>query len=144
MKEFTITSVEEGQRFDKYLIKLLPEAGKSFIYKMLRKNKSITVSGSSIVTLPDGTEKVVASYSGSINSDDSYNISKYVADNTLYNQNFTMCRDDYNEFEDYARTFLDNIKSGTDEISESESLSTSESESYSESTSESESNNTTN
>ena len=54
---------------------------------MLRKNKSITVSGSSIVTLPDGTEKVVASYSGSINSDDSYNISKYVADNTLYNQN---------------------------------------------------------
>ena len=107
---------------------------------MLRKNKSITVSGSSIVTLPDGTEKVVASYSGSINSDDC----KYVADNTLYNQNFTMCRDDYNEFEDYARTFLDNIKSGTDEISESESLSTSESESYSESTSESESNNTTN
>ena len=106
---------------------------------MLRKNKSITVSGSSIVTLPDGTEKVVASYSGSINSDDSYNISKYVADNTLYNQNFTMCRDDYNEFEDYARTFLDNIK-----LSESESLSTSESESYSESTSESESNNTTN
>ena len=144
MKEFTITSVEEGQRFDKYLIKLLPEAGKSFIYKMLRKNKSITVSGSSIVTLPDGTEKVVASYSGSINSDDSYNISKYVADNTLYNQNFTMCRDDYNEFEDYARTFLDNIKSGTDEISESESLSTSESESYSESTSESESDNTIN
>ena len=111
---------------------------------MLRKNKSITVSGSSIVTLPDGTEKVVASYSGSINSDNSYNISKYVADNTLYNQNFTMCRDDYNEFEDYARTFLDNIKSGTDEISESESLSTSESESYSESTSESESNNTIN
>ena len=55
-----------------------------------------------------------------------------------------MCRDDYNEFEDYTRTFLDNIKSGTDEISESESLSTSESESYSESTSESESNNTTN
>ena len=43
MKEFTITSVEEGQRFDKYLIKLLPEAGKSFIYKMLRK-KNITLN----------------------------------------------------------------------------------------------------
>lgn len=106
---------------------------------MLRKNKSITVSGSSVVTLPDGTEKVIASYSGSINSDDSYNISKYVADNTLYNENYSTCRDDYNEFEDYARSFLDGIKSKADEISEStsEPLSTSESTSVSISESES-------
>lgn len=103
---------------------------------MLVVNKSITVSGSSVITLPDGTEKVVASYSGSINSDDSYNINKYVADNALYNQNFSMCRNDYNEFEDYARTFLNNTEDETTE-SNSESLSTSESESVSVSESES-------
>ena len=55
MKEFTITSIEEGQRFDKYLIKLLPEAGKSFIYKMLRK-KNITLNNKKA----DGSEKIIA------------------------------------------------------------------------------------
>lgn len=37
MKEFIIRENEAGQRFDKYLSKLLPAAPKSFIYKMLRK-----------------------------------------------------------------------------------------------------------
>ena len=44
MKEFHITPAESGQRLDKYLKKLLPEAASSFLYKMLRK-KNITVNG---------------------------------------------------------------------------------------------------
>lgn len=39
MKEFIIRENEAGQRFDKYLAKLLKEAPKSFCYKMLRKKK---------------------------------------------------------------------------------------------------------
>ena len=45
MKEFIINENEAGQRFDKYLGKLLREAPKSFFYKMLRK-KNITLNGS--------------------------------------------------------------------------------------------------
>ena len=41
MKEFIINENEAGQRFDKYLGKLLREAPKSLFYKMLRK-KNIT------------------------------------------------------------------------------------------------------
>lgn len=44
MKQFTINGNEAGQRFDKYLAKLLREAPKSFVYKMLRK-KNITLNG---------------------------------------------------------------------------------------------------
>lgn len=43
MKEFIINENEAGQRFDKYLGKLLREAPKSFFYKMLRK-KNITLT----------------------------------------------------------------------------------------------------
>lgn len=43
MKQFTINDNEAGQRFDKYLAKLLREAPKSFLYKMLRK-KNITLN----------------------------------------------------------------------------------------------------
>ena len=39
MKEFIINENEAGQRFDKYLAKLLREAPKSFFYKMMRKKK---------------------------------------------------------------------------------------------------------
>ena len=44
MKEFVINENEAGQRFDKYLAKLLREAPKSFFYKMMRK-KNITLNG---------------------------------------------------------------------------------------------------
>ena len=44
MKEIIITDKEAGQRFDKYLGKYLEKAGKSFVYKMLRK-KNITLNG---------------------------------------------------------------------------------------------------
>lgn len=44
MKEYIINSNEAGQRFDKYLKKLLPNASSGFIFKMLRK-KNITIDG---------------------------------------------------------------------------------------------------
>lgn len=44
MKQFIIEENEAGQRFDKYLAKLLKEAPKSFFYKMMRK-KNITLNG---------------------------------------------------------------------------------------------------
>ena len=44
MREFSITSNESGQRLDKYLKKILPNANVSFLYKMLRK-KNITWNG---------------------------------------------------------------------------------------------------
>lgn len=53
MREFQINSNEAGQRFDKYLKKLLVNAPNSFIYKMLRK-KNITLNGKKA----DGTEKL--------------------------------------------------------------------------------------
>ena len=37
MKELRIIKAESGQRLDKYLGKLLPGAGMSFLFKMLRK-----------------------------------------------------------------------------------------------------------
>lgn len=43
MREVTIRENEAGQRLDKFLHKYLPEAGSSFLYKMLRK-KNITLN----------------------------------------------------------------------------------------------------
>ena len=54
MKEFIIEENEAGQRFDKYLAKLLREAPKSFFYKMLRK-KNITLNGKKAT----GNEKLI-------------------------------------------------------------------------------------
>ncbi len=44
MQRFEITENEAGQRFDKYLHKLMPGAPTSFFYKMLRK-KNIVLNG---------------------------------------------------------------------------------------------------
>lgn len=44
MRVYKISSLEANQRFDKYLHKLLKEAGNGFIFKMLRK-KNITLNG---------------------------------------------------------------------------------------------------
>ena len=44
MREFTIGKNEAGQRFDKYLFKLLKNAGGGLLYKQLR-NKNITLNG---------------------------------------------------------------------------------------------------
>ncbi len=53
MREFSIQKNEAGQRFDKYLKKLLCNAPGSFIYKMLRK-KNIVLNDKKA----DGTEKL--------------------------------------------------------------------------------------
>ena len=55
MKEFIIEENEAGQRFDKYLAKLLREAPKSFFYKMMRK-KNITLNGKKA----NGNEKLLS------------------------------------------------------------------------------------
>ena len=55
MKQLIIGENEAGQRFDKYLAKLLKEAPKSFFYKMLRK-KNITLNGKKAT----GNEKLSA------------------------------------------------------------------------------------
>ena len=44
MKEYTAGRNEAGQRLDKFLFKILPEAGRSFLCKMMRK-KNITLNG---------------------------------------------------------------------------------------------------
>ncbi len=53
MKELTITGRDAGQRLDKYLAKVLSEAPKSFLYRMMRK-KNITLNGKKA----DGSEKL--------------------------------------------------------------------------------------
>lgn len=53
MYQKTITEREAGQRFDKYLHKLMPEAGTGFLYKMLRK-KNIVLNDKKA----DGSEKI--------------------------------------------------------------------------------------
>ena len=68
MYQKIISSKEEGQRLDKYLHKILPEAGTSFIYKMLRR-KNITLNDHKA----DGDMKVTAGDCLSI----------YFADDTL-------------------------------------------------------------
>lgn len=55
MKQFTVTKQEAGQRLDKYLHKLLPDAPSSFFYKMLRK-KNITLNGKKA----EGKEKLIS------------------------------------------------------------------------------------
>lgn len=53
MREFQIKKNDAGQRFDKYLKKLLCNASGSFVYKMLRK-KNIVLNGKKA----DGSEKL--------------------------------------------------------------------------------------
>ena len=53
MKEIIIGINEQGKRLDAFLVSYLPNAGKGFIYKMLRK-KNITLNGKKA----EGTEKL--------------------------------------------------------------------------------------
>ena len=53
MQTRSVTPNEAGQRLDKLLTKILNQAPKSFIYKMLRK-KNITLNGKKA----DGSEKL--------------------------------------------------------------------------------------
>ena len=53
MYQVKITEKDAGQRFDKYLHRILPRAGSGFLYKMLRK-KNITLND----TKADGSERI--------------------------------------------------------------------------------------
>ncbi len=53
MKTLIITAADSGQRLDKLLLKYLDQAGKGFIYKMIRK-KNITLNGKRC----DGSERL--------------------------------------------------------------------------------------
>ncbi len=55
MYQTIITQKEAGQRLDKYLHRILPNAASGFLYKMLRK-KNITLNGKKA----DGSEKIAA------------------------------------------------------------------------------------
>ena len=55
MKQIIITTAQEGQRLDRILERVLKNAGKSFLYKMLRK-KNITLNGRKA----SGNEKLLA------------------------------------------------------------------------------------
>ena len=54
MYQTKITDKDSGQRFDKYLHRILPKAASGFIYKMLRK-KNITLNDKKA----DGSERIV-------------------------------------------------------------------------------------
>lgn len=54
MKQFTIGAAEKELRLDQYLLRLMPGAGKSFLYKMLRK-KNITLNSKKA----DGNERLM-------------------------------------------------------------------------------------
>lgn len=69
MYKRTITEREAGQRLDKYICKLLPEAGRGFLYKMMRK-KNIVLNDKKA----DGSEKLVCGDTVSI----------YFSDETLH------------------------------------------------------------
>ena len=62
MKKFIIEENEAGQRFDKYLAKLLKEAPKSFFYKMLRK-KNITLNGKKPPETKNSSKATPSNYS---------------------------------------------------------------------------------
>lgn len=68
MRDITISGNDAGQRMDKFLSKYLNEAGKGFIYKMLRK-KNILLNGKK----SDGSEKLC---NGDI-------VRMYLADDTI-------------------------------------------------------------
>ena len=55
MREFSVPAESAGQRLEKYLKRLLPNAQSSFLFKMLRK-KNITLNGKRA----DGSEHVEA------------------------------------------------------------------------------------
>lgn len=55
MRQITVSEREEGQRLDRYLSAYLKEAGKGFLYKMMRK-KNITLNGRKC----DGAERLSA------------------------------------------------------------------------------------
>lgn len=57
MKEFIVEKKDSGQRVDKYLLRIMPNASKSFLYKMMRKKNIVIndkkIEGNEILNLND-------------------------------------------------------------------------------------------
>ena len=60
MKEFIIEQKDSGQRIDKYLLRIMPEASKSFLYKMMRKKNIVIndkkIEGNEIINIGDSVK----------------------------------------------------------------------------------------
>ena len=74
---------------------------------MLKKNRSMIISGQSVITMDDGTEKLIMTLSGNVNSDGSYNVTKTIQNRNLYTTNKETCESDYEEFDTYVSTLVD-------------------------------------
>ena len=67
---------------------------------MLKKTKSITVTGQSNVSV-NGTERMAVSMSANIPADGSTSITKAIVDKELFNSNKAECKADMAEFDEY-------------------------------------------
>lgn len=95
MIELKVGTSDEIQRVDKYIMRLLPGAGKSLIYKQLRK-KNITLNGKKI----QGNEKLVAGDTIQLFfSEETYNTFKISrADSQREMENIVnLCREAYSD-----------------------------------------------
>lgn len=73
---------------------------------MLKKERSVNVTGKSVVTI-DGKETTVAVFNGSLNSDGSINVSKRISDAEKYTQNKAEVDKDSLEFETYVNGLIE-------------------------------------
>lgn len=68
---------------------------------MLKKTKTISITGSSLVTV-DGSEKTVMTMNASINEAGTVSCGKYIQDKELYTKHKEEAVADYQEFEEYV------------------------------------------
>lgn len=74
---------------------------------MLSTTKSITVNGTSTITVGD-TKKSVVVMNGNINAEGKCNVSTYIQDEDLYKANKDEARKDIMDFYDYCESLSNN------------------------------------
>ena len=73
---------------------------------MLTTTKTISINGTSSIEV-DGVKKTLAYFNAQIQADGKYNINKSVQDESLYAENKTAAKADYDEFENLVETFTE-------------------------------------
>lgn len=73
---------------------------------MLSKSKTISVNGSSTVTV-DGKDVVAMTMNASINENGSFSVNKYIQNKEVYLANKDSVDSDYTAFETYANGLLE-------------------------------------
>ena len=73
---------------------------------MLSTTKTISINGTSSIEV-DGVKKTLAYFNAQIQADGKYNINKSVQDESLYAENKTTAKADYDEFEAYVEAFTE-------------------------------------